>query len=139
MSVDEKLLPCPFCGGEVCEKRMGWNVAHAECKVCGNAWGHCGSQYEGRIQKWNARAQSGPKPIDSSAIELTLTCGACPEQYDAHLNGARVGYLRLRHGRFYAAYPDLAAKSFMKPRNAKATGFSRTASANTSLAWQKTR
>lgn len=35
-------------------------------------------------------------------IELVQTCGACPEQYDAYLNGQNVGYLRLRHGFFYA-------------------------------------
>lgn len=39
--------------------------------------------------------------------EFTLrqTCFACPEQYDVYLNGARVGYLRLRHGYFYAECP----------------------------------
>lgn len=39
-------------------------------------------------------------------IELELTCQACPEQYDAFLNGIKVGYLRLRHGYFRAEYPD---------------------------------
>ena len=33
-------------------------------------------------------------------IELVMTCGACPEQYDAFYNGKMVGYLRLRHGVF---------------------------------------
>lgn len=33
-------------------------------------------------------------------IELVMTCGACPEQYDAFYNGSEVGYLRLRHGSF---------------------------------------
>lgn len=33
-------------------------------------------------------------------INLVMTCGACPEQYDAYLNGEKVGYLRLRHGLF---------------------------------------
>lgn len=36
-------------------------------------------------------------------ITLDMTCGACPEQYDAFYRGAMVGYLRLRHGWFYAA------------------------------------
>lgn len=40
-------------------------------------------------------------------IELTLTCSACPEQYDAMLNGQPVGYLRLRHGYFTVACPDV--------------------------------
>jgi hypothetical protein len=33
-------------------------------------------------------------------IELTMTCGACPEQYDAYIGEKQVGYLRLRHGSF---------------------------------------
>lgn len=39
-------------------------------------------------------------------IKLVLTCGACPEQYDAFLNGEQVGYLRLRHGEFRVDFPD---------------------------------
>ncbi|WP_024516809.1 hypothetical protein [Bradyrhizobium sp. Tv2a-2] len=39
-------------------------------------------------------------------IKLVLTCSACPEQYDAFLNGAQVGYLRLRHGAFRVDFPD---------------------------------
>jgi len=31
---------------------------------------------------------------------------ACPEQYDAFLDGKQVGYLRLRHGTFRVDYPD---------------------------------
>lgn len=38
--------------------------------------------------------------------ELIETCGACPEQYDVYMNGRQVGYLRLRHGCFYADYPN---------------------------------
>jgi hypothetical protein len=39
-------------------------------------------------------------------IVLEQTCCACPEQYDAKLDGALVGYLRLRHGRFRVDYPE---------------------------------
>jgi hypothetical protein len=39
-------------------------------------------------------------------IKLVLTCSACPEQYDAFLDGKQVGYLRLRHGTFRVDYPD---------------------------------
>lgn len=39
-------------------------------------------------------------------IILQKTCNACPEQYDAYLDGERVGYLRLRHGRFTVECPD---------------------------------
>ena len=38
-------------------------------------------------------------------IKLVQTCGACPEQYDAFLNGELVGYLRLRHGAFRVECP----------------------------------
>lgn len=43
-------------------------------------------------------------------IELVETCGGCPEQYDAFYKGAQVGYLRLRHGYFYAACPDVGGE-----------------------------
>jgi hypothetical protein len=41
----------------------------------------------------------------SDDIELTQTCYACPEQYDALLSGEVVGYLRLRHGYFSVRCP----------------------------------
>lgn len=44
-------------------------------------------------------------------IELIETCGACPEQYDAFLNGKQVGYLRLRHGHFRVDYPDCGGET----------------------------
>ncbi len=40
-------------------------------------------------------------------IKLVETCWACPEQYDAFLNGKQVGYLRLRHGQFTVECPDV--------------------------------
>lgn len=39
-------------------------------------------------------------------VTLVLTCGACPEQYDAFIEGVQVGYLRLRHGYFCVECPD---------------------------------
>jgi len=45
-----------------------------------------------------------PKLIDR--IVLELTCGGCPEQYDAYLYDEKVGYLRLRHGYFSVRYPS---------------------------------
>lgn len=42
-----------------------------------------------------------------SELKLIQTCGACPEQYDVTQDGRQVGYLRLRHGWFYAACPDV--------------------------------
>jgi len=43
--------------------------------------------------------------ITINGVELVLTCTACPEQYDAFIDGKRVAYLRLRHGYFYASCP----------------------------------
>jgi hypothetical protein len=37
---------------------------------------------------------------------LTMTSPACPEQYDVFLGSRQVGYLRFRHGHFWAYYPD---------------------------------
>ena len=37
-------------------------------------------------------------------IELKMTCSACPEQYDAFIDGEKIGYLRLRHGCFTVEY-----------------------------------
>jgi hypothetical protein len=42
----------------------------------------------------------------SGRIQLVLTSSACPEQYDAMLDGRKVGYLRLRHGYFVVECPD---------------------------------
>lgn len=42
--------------------------------------------------------------ISTDDIELVLTCGACPEQYDAFYQGKQVGYLRLRNGHFTVDY-----------------------------------
>lgn len=41
-------------------------------------------------------------------LELQLTCGACPEQYDVYSKSTKkqVGYLRLRHGSFRVDFPD---------------------------------
>jgi len=43
-------------------------------------------------------------------IELIQTATACPEQYDAKLNGEQVGYLRLRWGWFTVTCPDVGGK-----------------------------
>jgi hypothetical protein len=46
------------------------------------------------------------KKFDNNLIKLNLTCPACPEQYDAFMDGEQVGYLRLRHGEFRVDFPD---------------------------------
>lgn len=43
--------------------------------------------------------------------DLILTCSACPEQYDVMHDGRQLGYLRLRHGEFYADYPDCGGET----------------------------
>lgn len=48
--------------------------------------------------------------VDSKNITLVQTCEACPEQYDAILDGKQVGYLRLRHGIFYVTCPDVGGE-----------------------------
>ena len=40
-------------------------------------------------------------------LKLVLTCGACPEQYDAFAGENQVGYLRLRHGHFTVECPNV--------------------------------
>lgn len=44
-------------------------------------------------------------------INLVMTCGACPEQYDAFIDNERVGYLRLRHGYFYVDFPECGGET----------------------------
>jgi hypothetical protein len=44
--------------------------------------------------------------LNIKGIELVKTCSACPEQYDAFLNGVQVGYFRLRHGHFRVDCPN---------------------------------
>lgn len=40
-------------------------------------------------------------------LKLICTCEACPEQYDVMLGDVEVGYLRLRHGLFFAQCPTV--------------------------------
>lgn len=43
-------------------------------------------------------------------LKAICTCEACPEQYEVMLNGVEVGYLRLRHGWFYASCPSVGGE-----------------------------
>lgn len=49
--------------------------------------------------------------MKKSEINLIMTCGACPEQYDAIYQGKTIGYLRLRHGHFSVDYPDCGGET----------------------------
>lgn len=45
-------------------------------------------------------------------LKLVCTSIACPEQYEVFdAEGKQVGYLRLRHGRFRADYPDCGGET----------------------------
>jgi len=46
--------------------------------------------------------------IDIAGTQLVCTCSAAPEQYDVFLGTRQIGYLRLKWGEFYAAYPDVS-------------------------------
>jgi hypothetical protein len=45
--------------------------------------------------------------VNIKGFDLVRTCVACPEQYDVYWWEDTVAYLRLRHGVFYAACPDV--------------------------------
>lgn len=47
---------------------------------------------------------------------LVMTCGACPEQYDAFLGEEKVGYLRFRHGVFRVDVPDCGGEQIYEVR-----------------------
>lgn len=53
-----------------------------------------------------------PKPLEIDGFKLVLTSSACPEQYDVFdAAGKKVGYLRLRHGRFRVDVPDCGGET----------------------------
>lgn len=64
------------------------------------------------IRHTGSGVEGGKKEIMKTIndIELIMTCGACPEQYDAFIDDEQVGYLRLRHGRFTVEYPDVRGR-----------------------------
>lgn len=50
---------------------------------------------------------------EAAKIELKMTSTACPEQYDAFLDGRQVGYLRLRWGIFRVDYQDCGGETLL--------------------------
>lgn len=57
-------------------------------------------------------------------INLTQTCGQCPEQYECFDDaGNQIGYLRLRHGRFTVEYPDCGGELIYTARPKGDGGF----------------
>ena len=50
-----RLLPCPFCGGNVKEENPNWKDANAICETCHATWGYCSKQYKRKFELWNER------------------------------------------------------------------------------------
>lgn len=48
-----------------------------------------------------------------NGLELVLTCGMCPEQYDVKNYGVIVAYYRLRHGVFTIDCPDAGGEEIL--------------------------
>lgn len=46
-------------------------------------------------------------------FKITLTCGACPEQYEVFKDDEQVAYLRLRHGEFTVDYPNASGEEIL--------------------------
>lgn len=58
-----------------------------------------------------------PDDREIDGLRLVCTSAACPEQYDVFdASGARVGYLRLRHGTFRADHPDCGGETVYTSR-----------------------
>lgn len=61
-----------------------------------------------------AQSERVKKLYEKNGLELVMTCGACPEQYDVFKDGKQVGYLRLRHGEFRVDYPTCGEKTIFE-------------------------
>jgi len=67
--------------------------------------------FQSAMHQLSARLPGGWASSEvSEAIRLEMLCEACPESYDAFFGDRRVGYLRLRHGRFTVECPDSGGK-----------------------------
>lgn len=66
------------------------------------------------INVYEGMAGYTPEYVQIGEFTLVCTCGACPEQYDAFLDGKQVGYFRLRHGKFYVDSPDVGGYTVYK-------------------------
>lgn len=65
---------------------------------------------------------SWPETVTIDGVELRLTCGACPEQYDAYIGDEQVAYLRLRHGEFDAECPDCGGERVFESSSMQGDG-----------------
>lgn len=58
-----------------------------------------------------------PEDREIDGLRLVCTSAACPEQYDVFdASGKKVGYLRLRHGKFRADVPDCGGETVYTSR-----------------------
>ncbi len=63
-----------------------------------------------KFAKYDAILQQLPliyRMYKNAGYELKCTCTACPEQYDVFKDGRQVAYMRMRHGWFRVAVPDV--------------------------------
>jgi hypothetical protein len=72
----------------------------------------------GQIGGWDksfdiqvAQLQLIKKLYSKNGLELKMTCGACPEQYEVFKEGKQVAYYRLRHGEFRVDYPECGGET----------------------------
>ncbi len=73
-----------------------------------------GQQMNGWSKSMNIQDAQMPlakKLYAKNGLELKMTCGACPEQYDVFKDGKQVAYYRLRHGEFRVDYPECGGET----------------------------
>ena len=76
-----------------------------------------GQQSNGWVKSMNMQNEQMPlikKLYAKNGLELKMTCGACPEQYDVFKDGNQVAYYRLRHGQFRVDYPEAGGETIYK-------------------------
>lgn len=64
------------------------------------------------MKPYNSEFANNKPDFVINGLKFIGTCGACPEQYDVIYDGLDgityiVGYVRLRYGNLYCAFPDV--------------------------------
>lgn len=67
------------------------------------------------MKPYNSEFANNKPDFIINGLKFIGTCGACPEQYDVVYDGLDgityiVGYVRLRYGNLYCAFPDVGGK-----------------------------
>lgn len=86
---ESKLLPCPFCSGDVEMKEMGKNEIQIKCPNCTITYRQATLRYgldwlaENMVERWNKRSETAsPQPaiskerIDDIATDISVMRGA---------------------------------------------------------------